>query len=136
MAYIYYSTQFVLDQFLTYIDVNQLGANCEHLANTLNVEHNWNIATIDGTHDWVAIAEDHTDGSVTLGGLSYWTPSAGLYQIIGGNNPISLGLYIQFYINGAWRSIGDDLAEVGVVGLFLFDGNNMRVGNNSGLSEI
>src|SRR3990167_5274613 len=99
MSYQDYSTQFVLDQFLTYINVNQLGSNDKHLADTFDVEHNWNIATPDGTHDWVAIAADFIFDSAVIGSNDHWTPSAGLYQIAEDE------FHLEFYIDGAWRNM-------------------------------
>ena len=132
MSYQDYSTQFVLDQFLTYINVNQLGSNDKHLADSFDVEHNWNIATVDGTHDWVAIAEVHIDDHAAVGAQSYWTPSAGLYQLAGK----SVGIFnIEFwvYIEGAWHGPGGE--DAGSYGLFLCDGSNMRFYNGSGMSS-
>ena len=50
MAYVDYSSHWVLDQFLTYLEANVLGSNDEHLYDTFAVEHNINTATVDGTH--------------------------------------------------------------------------------------
>jgi len=50
LAYVDYSSNFTLDLFFTFLHANQLGANDEHLYDTIAVEHNINTSTIDGTH--------------------------------------------------------------------------------------
>lgn len=125
MAYIDYSAQFILDQFFTYINANQLGSNDAHLAASLDVEHNWNIATVDGTHDWATIAIPRsTDVKNILAGAS-WTPDAGLYQLITtsiDNDQVK----IQLYITSVWLT--SSFTVLG--GLYFFDGTNMKFGNS------
>jgi len=136
MSYQDYSTQFVLDQFFTYINANQLGANCEHLADSFDVEHNWNIATPDGTHDWVAIANNHTDSTQSIASLGIWTPTAGVYQIV---IPYSSSIdanriVFEIYISGVWYGYdeaGANELPISPQGIFFCDGSNMRFSNLS-----
>ena len=140
MAYVDYSSQFVLDMFFTYLQANQLGSNDQHIYDSLAVEHNVNTATVDGTHKANSIIGDYinktsTDGSATItssGGnnTQYWTPVAGVYQVYptgtaDSGPPGTLTMSFEVYISGAWRT--SDLSANGVIFLGFFDGTNMRL---------
>ena len=134
MAYVDYSSHWVLDQFLTYLEANQLGANCEHLYDTFAVEHNINTATVDGTHKANSITGSMINttpastGSQVIAFGATWTPTAGVYQmlcIMGGipDGVVSLNLFIS----GSWRV---PFPIVNIIGIYFFDGTNMRLWNN------
>lgn len=120
MAYIDYSSQFVLDQFFTYINALQLGSNDKHIVDNFSVEHNWNTATADGTHKWSAMTVK-TTGSQALAGYSTFIPTAGLYQIV----RYGLDLRLEIYVSGSWEA-----GSLGLDGLYFFDGTNMRISNS------
>ena len=137
MAYIDKSSAWVLDQFLTYINVNQLGANDKHLADSFDVEHNWNIATVDGTHKPNSIIGSYintipilTDSRV-MSGLESWLPSAGVYQIVAPSSLSTDRLVFQIYVSGGWYGFGNPTtAETYPQGIFFCDGSNMRFFND------
>ena len=132
MAYIDYSTHFVLDQFFTYLEANVLGSNDEHLYDSLAVEHNINTATVDGTHKANSITGSMINttpvstGSQLISGLGTWTPTVGVYQIVstpgisGGDN-----LRLELYISGSWRD-GSNVGGSSPDGIIFCDGTNMR----------
>src|SRR3989304_9019010 len=103
MAYIDYSSHWVLDQFLTYLEANVLGSNDQHLYDSLAVEHNINTTTVDGTHKANSITGSiinttpASTGSQAIVTLSTWTPTVGVYQIVDINTVndilISLSLF-------------------------------------------
>ena len=131
MAYVDYSNNWVLDQFLTFLQANQLGTNDEHLYDSLAVEHNINTTTVDGTHKANSITGSMINttpvstGSQVLTAFANWTPSAGVYQM----STTDDALYPQIYTFGAWRYTSTDGATLG---LLFFDGTNMRVKNGGG----
>ncbi len=133
MSYVDYSSQFVLDQFLTYLNANQLGSNDQHLYDTFAVEHNINTSTIDGTHKTNSITGSMINttpastGSQAIAFGATWTPSVGVYQIvIGGWGGIPDGaVYLQLFISGSWRGLGNPITSI-----MFFDGTNMRLSNN------
>ena len=138
MSYTDYSSHWVLDQFLTYLEANILGSNDQHLYDTLAVEHNINTTTVDGTHKANSITGSMINttpvstGSqaVTYGGAT-WTPTAGVYQMI----PIFAGnpdgfVRLELYISGAWRSPSPSNTFTNITGIVFFDGTNMRLSNN------
>ena len=122
MAYTDYSSHWSLDNFLTYLEANVLGSNDEHLYDSFAVEHNINTATIDGTHKANSITGSSINttpastGSQAIAEATTWTPTVGVYQIVGANTTLSL------FISGVWRSIGG-------AGIMFFDGTNMRLDN-------
>lgn len=129
MSYTNYAIHWGLDQFLTYLEANQLGANDQHLYDSLAVEHNINTATVDGTHKNDSILGNYinknpisADGQPITGSTT-WTPSSGVYQIV--NYGFNFGF--ELYIAGAWR--GSDYFTAGI---FFFDGANMRVHAGAG----
>ena len=135
MAYVDKSSAWVLDQFLTYVDMNQIGANCEHLADSFDVEHNWNIATVDGTHKTNSIIGSYintipilTDSRV-MSGLESWLPSAGVYQIVAPSSLSTDRLVFQIYVSGLWYGFSTT-DETYPQGIFFCDGSNMRFLNN------
>src|SRR4030065_1766798 len=107
MAFIDYSNNWVLDQFLTFLQANQLGANDEHLYDSLAVEHNINTTTVDGTHKANSITGSMINttpvstGSQTILSGATWTPAVGVYQIVdtGGQG----GLTLSIFVSGSWR---------------------------------
>lgn len=136
MGYTDYSNQWVIDQFLTFLQANQLGANCEHLYDTIAVEHNINTATVDGTHKANSITGSSINttpastGSQAILGGATWTPTVGVYQIVGGQSP-SNSLILQLFISAAWRGsyVADATPQNDITGINFFDGTNMRVQN-------
>ena len=131
MAYTDYSNQWVIDQFLTFLQANQLGANDKHLYDTLAVEHNINTATIDGTHKALNgsyLTTILVNTSYVIPNSTTWTPVAGLYQM--SIDPGGSAYSLQFYIAGAWRVIDTDY------GLFLFDGTNMKIVNTGAFTSV
>lgn len=103
MAYVDYSSHWVLDQFLTYLEANVLGSNDEHLYDSFAVEHNINTATVDGTHKTNSITGSSINttpastGSQAIAGSASWTPTTGVYQMVQGQvypSHIMLQLYI------------------------------------------
>ena|SRR3990167_1699412 len=128
MAYTNYSNNWVLDQFLTFLQANQLGANDEHLYDTFAAEHNINTATVDGTHKANSITGSSINttpastGSQAIAGGSSWTPTTGVYQIA------EVGFSrLELYISGSWRSCPNDTTS----GIYFFDGTNMRLYTSS-----
>lgn len=133
MGYVDYSTNFVLDQFFTYLNANTLGSNDQHLYNTLAVEHNINTATVDGTHKANSILGSYiktipvSTGSQVIGIGSTWTPTVGVYQIV--STPVISGgenLILELYISGSWRD-GSHAGGSSPDGIIFFDGTNMRL---------
>lgn len=124
MSYVDYSSQFVLDQFLTYLNANQLGSNDQHLYDNLAIEHNLNTATVDGTHKANSILGSYINKNpitATSRVLTYpgdeWVPTAGVYQIIYGDLQ---GVILELYISGSWRQAHFH------GGLIYCDGTNMK----------
>mgnify|MGYP001603490759 CR=1 FL=1 len=136
MAYVNYSTHWSIDNFLTYLESNQLGANDEHLYNSFAVEHNINTATVDGTHKANSITGSSINttpastSSQAILGAATWTPTAGVYQIVGGQVP-SNSLILQIFVSGSWRGsyVADTSPQNDITGINFFDGTNMRVQN-------
>ena len=132
MSYTDYSNQWVIDQFLTFLQANQLGANCEHLYDSFAVEHNINTATIDGTHKANSITGSSINttpastGSQAIAGSTTWTPTVGVYQIVG----LSANTSLSLFISGVWRFSGG--ADAGIM---FFDGTNMRLDNTWSVSN-
>ena len=144
MAYVDYSSHWVLDQFLTYLEANVLGSNDEHLYDTFAVEHNINTSTIDGTHKTNSITGSSinttpasTGTQTIIAGLT-WTPTVGIYQIVDTSLSISALTTLSIYVSGSWRSGG--IVAVNSVwnmtGIYFFDGTNMRLFNNGGSNAI
>lgn len=144
MAYQDYSSAFALDDFFTYLNANQFGANDEHIIANFSTEHNWDSATANGTHKWGVIATvreelEYTFTLTTPGPYSSytdtWMPPAGLYQFAvefgysyWNDNSISM----QILINGVWRYCTSTHTISGVPssyfgGLFICDGTNLRL---------
>ncbi len=141
MSYIDYSSQFLLDAFFTYLQANQLGANSEHLYDTIAVEHNINTTTIDGTHKANSITGSSikttpaSTGSQVIVLASTWTPTVGVYQIV--STPVISGgenIRLELYISGSWRS-GSNTGGVSPDGIIFFDGTNMRL-SNAGVNSV
>lgn len=137
MAYVDYSTNFVLDQFFTYLNANQFGANDEHLYNSFAVEHNINTATVDGTHKANSITGSiiNTTPVSTGSATGTWLPAVGVYQIVYSALASSDSCYIELYISGAWRSGHNPVSgngDVSADGILFFDGSNMRVVSGGG----
>ncbi len=133
MSYQDYSSQFVLDQFLTYLNVNQLGANDQHLYNTIDVEHNINTSTVDGTHKANSILGSYINknpvsaSSWTLSGGTFWLPTAGVYQL---NNAFGQDFIFEMYVSGSW--VGPTGSAKILGGIYFFDGTNMRINVGGG----
>lgn len=137
MAYVDYSSNWVLDQFFTFLQANQLGANDEHLYDSLAVEHNINTATPDGTHKTNSILGSYINttpvstGSQVISSSSSWTPTVGVYQVTGDGFAVGLGnLEFQIYVSGGWRSTAGQNSAYWSGGIFFCDGTNMRFYNN------
>src|SRR3972149_5549032 len=120
MAYIDYSSHWVLDQFLTYLEANVLGSNDQHLYDTLAVEHNINTTTVDGTHKANSIT-----GSIIINSSTAWTPAVGVYQVICLDSGFTNLLNLEIYVSGSWRTDADNTVQ----GILFFDGTNMRINN-------
>lgn len=142
MAYVDYSSHWVLDQFLTYLEANVLGSNDKHLVDNFSVEHNWNSSIVDGTHKANSITGSSINttpastGSQAIAGAggATWTPTSGVYQIVDGVNDTIAGFILQLYISGSWRgSFGGVDSNNGqvIVGISFFDGTNMRLANTT-----
>ena len=131
MAYSDYSSHWVLDQFLTFLEANQLGANDEHLYDTIATEHNINTSTIDGTHKANSILGSYINTTtISTGSASgTWTPSVGVYQIVStGLSGLYDVSYIELYISGAWRTVFSSYASgPSADGIIFCDGSNMRI---------
>mgnify|MGYP001582356670 CR=1 FL=1 len=140
MAYVDYSSHWVLDQFLTFLEANQLGSNDEHLYDSLAVEHNVNTATVDGTHKANSIVGSYINtvpistGSQVVTAVVTWTPVAGVYQIV--TIAVTQGdtTYLELYISGAWRSGNNTYTTGGPDGVIFCDGTNMRFGATASLT--
>ena len=137
MSYVDKSNAWVLDQFLTYIDMNTLGGNDKHIVDNFSVEHNWNVATADGTHKENSILGSYVNtspistGSQVIASSATWTPAAGVYQLTFIDDGIvSNRVHFQLYISGTWRG---DLDLTTLTGIFFFDGTNMRIYNNGSI---
>ena len=143
MAYVDYSSHWVLDQFLTYLESNQLGSNDQHLYDTFAVEHNINTATVDGTHKSNSITGSMINttpastGSQAIagGGGTTWTPVSGIYQIVNDDSgPPNADFILQLFISGGWRG-GFGAVDSGygdtLTGIVFFDGTNMRIANTT-----
>ena len=123
MAYVEYSSHWSIDQFFTYLEANQLGANSKHIVDNFSVEHNWNASTADGTHKNSSILGDYinktiiSNGSLTLPNNTTYIMPVGLYYISGAS-------FVDLFYGGAWHSA--------YMGLHLCDGVNARVRNSSG----
>lgn len=135
MSYQDYSSHWVLDQFLTYLEANVLGSNDEHLYDTLAVEHNINTVTIDGTHKpfsgSAVLTTIVTNTSYIIPNSTTWTPAAGIYQFK--IDPYGIPVYayrVDFYMVGAWRTTSI------VEGLLFFDGTNMRIVNTGAYTSV
>ena len=137
MAYVDYSSHWVLDQFLTYLEANVLGSNDEHLYDTIAVEHNINTTTIDGTHKANSILGSYINttpvstGSQAIASLATWTPTVGVYQIVDINTAGTIQISLSLFISAAWKSsaaIGVN-SFWGLGGIMFFDGTNMRLYN-------
>lgn len=136
MAFVDYSNHWSLDQFLTYLEANVLGSNDLHLANSFAVEHNWSTSVVDGTHKANSITGSSINttpastGSQAILGAATWTPTVGVYQIVGGQSP-SNSLILQLFISAAWRGsyVADATPQNDITGINFFDGTNMRVQN-------
>ena len=130
MAYIDYSSHFVLDQFFTYLEANVLGENSEHLYDSFAVEHNINTATIDGTHKANSIlgsSINTTPISTGSVGAGTWTPTVGVYQIVSLGAGITDEVYLELFISGSWRSGNPFNPNPTADGIIFCDGSNMRV---------
>ena len=142
MSYIDYSSHWVLDQFLTYLEANVLGSNDEHLYDSFAAEHNINTTTIDGTHKTNSITGSSINttpastGSQAIAGSSSWTPATGVYQMSGGQ--VTTDLVLQLFISGVWRGSYslDATPQTSPSGIMFFDGTNMRLFNNGGSNAI
>ena len=131
MAYIDYSSHWVLDQFLTYLEANVLGSNDQHLYDTLAVEHNINTTTVDGTHKANSITGSMinttpaSSGSIIINSSTAWTPAVGVYQVICLDSGFTNILNLEIYVSGSWRTDADNTVQ----GILFFDGTNMRINN-------
>lgn len=139
MSYVNYSNNFVLDQFFTYINANQLGANDKHIVDNFSVEHNWNASSADGTHKDSSILGSYisknpiSTGSQSLASSISWTPSVGIYQVVKTYDYEFVGSDFQIYVGGIWTiSAGGD----SIYGLVFCDGTNMRFYNSNALGSI
>ena len=123
MSYIDYSNNWVLDQFLTFLQANQLGANDEHLYDSFAVEHNINTTPA-------------FTGTQTILTGATWTPSVGVYQIVDTSLITTALTTLSIYISGSWRSGGVVAVNSvwNMTGIYFFDGTNMRLFNNGGSS--
>ena len=140
MSYTDYSSHWVLDQFLTYLEANILGSNDQHLYDTLAVEHNINTTTVDGTHKANSITGSiinttpASTGSQAIVTLSTWTPTVGVYQIVDINTVNDILISLSLFISGSWRTSGRAAVNSiwGLGGIMFFDGTNMRLYNAGG----
>ena len=136
MSYLDYSSHWQLDQFLTFLEANQLGSNDKQIVDNFSTEHTWNAVTADGTHKSGIISGSSINttpastGSQAIPNGGTWTPAAGIYQMTNAFNEFSFDMYIS----GAWRAIRDTgfngVVETGVGftgGLHFCDGSNMRI---------
>jgi len=137
MAYVDYSSHWVLDQFLTYLEANVLGGNDEHLYDTFAVEHNINTSTVDGTHKANSIIGSSINttpastGSQAVAFGATWTPTVGVYQMIAVFGGVPDGfLHLQLYISGVWRTATASVSAANISGIIFFDGTNMRLSNS------
>lgn len=136
MAYVDYSSHWVLDQFLTYLEANVLGSNDEHLYDSFAVEHNINTSTIDGTHKANSITGSiinttpASTGNQAVGAYTTWTPTVGVYQLV--FTVAVSNIFLELYIDASWRRS----IYGGSAGIFFFDGTNMRFGGNTTIVTI
>lgn len=146
MAFLDYSSHWALDQFLTFLEANQLGTNDKFLYDNFAVEHNINTATIAGTHKSNGITGSSINknpistGSQVIGAGATWTPASGVYQCVIADVYVSLDLSItlQIYVSGAWRYSyynGSPYFYNNMAYLIFCDGSNMRFMNNSTLAQ-
>lgn len=140
MSYVDYSNNFVLDQFFTYINVNQLGANDKHIVDNFSVEHNWNASSANGTHKNSSIIGSYisknptTTGSQSISMETYWTPTVGIYQIVKTYDPEHINTKFEIYVSGSWETPAG--SGYNFAGLFFCDGTNMRFRNSNAGSGI
>ncbi len=135
MSYVDYSSQFVLDQFLTYLNANQLGSNDQHLYDNLAIEHNLNTATVDGTHKANSILGSYinknpiTATSRVINSGANWVPDPGVYQFVIDASVGAYNIFVELFISGSWRGA---LASGGAQdsGIVLCDGVNVRLANH------
>lgn len=137
MSYSDFSNNWVLDQFLTFLQANQLGANDKHIVDNFSVEHNWNASTINGTHKTNSITGSSINttpastGSQSVAFGTTWTPTVGVYQMIHIFAGIPDGsLCLQLFISAAWKTATASSGIVNISGIMFFDGTNMRLSNN------
>lgn len=144
MSYVDYSSHWVLDEFFTFLQANQLGANCQHLYDNLAVEHNINTTTVDGTHKPNSILGSYINknpiatGSQAIISGGFWTPSAGVYQVVcenGAGGGAGNELVLEIFVLGSWRDgrrYGSAVYS-NTSHLLFCDGSNVRItsyGNN------
>jgi hypothetical protein len=69
--------------------------------------------------------------SVAIADNTRWTPSAGFYNwtVAGASDA---AMYIEIFVSGGWRQSG---IGQGGGGFMWFDGTNMRIYNNTGISR-
>ena len=109
MSYVDYSSHWVLDQFFTFLQANQLGSNDKHIVDNFSTEHNWNSATADGTHKPNSILGSYINKNPVASGplpANPWIPVAGVYLITSDINTGGQGFYVNTFISGAWRTCG------------------------------
>lgn len=139
MAYVDYSAHWSLDNFFTFLEANQLGANSKHIVDNFSVEHTWNATTADGTHKANSILGSYinkiavTDTFQDISNGSTWTPSAGVYifSLDDSYNNGSQTIDIQVYMSGAWKKAtvfyGVSLAPPFGSDMVFCDGTNVRL---------
>ncbi|MBI5237706.1 MAG: hypothetical protein HY887_04715 [Deltaproteobacteria bacterium] len=66
-------------------------------------------------------------GSQTLGVGAFWTPAAGIYQMVATSIATVDSGALELFIAGAWRT-----AAISVSGMVFCDGSNMRINGNGG----
>jgi len=139
MSYVDYSSNWVIDQFFTFLQANQLGSNDKHIVDNFSVEHNWNASTADGTHKTNSIKGTYIDkstwsaGSQAVSAASSWVPTVGIYQIVKTVDAEAIGTYLEIYSGGAWRT---PINVVNAQGLFFCDGSNMRFTNTNTINSV
>ncbi len=132
MSYIDKSSAWVLDQFFTFLDANQLGSNDKQIVDNFSVEHNWNATTPDGTHKNGVIKGSSisttpvSTGNQTINAGNTWTPSTGVYQIVRDDEQSSTG-FLEIYISGNWRGLSTLVSSSAGIGIIFCDGTNMRI---------
>jgi hypothetical protein len=70
------------------------------------------------------------DDVETVAATSYWTPDAGIYQLL---NIVTCAWQVEIYVNGAWRQQYSTRDFAGDI--LYFDGTNMRIRNSLGVSK-